>query len=141
MNEFFSLSSSILISDHVENNYSEILMITKSIIKFHWDEPLFSEGLSNIWGLRWSFEIWPFDIDLVPRINEEEEKSPNLEYQRRDLEFGINSIIFKIGAYLRSTPIIKNSQCQETSYLLLDYQQVPDEDIHCELIPLAWAQK
>ena len=77
----------------------------------------------------------------MPCINEEEEKSPNLGNQRRDLEFDINSIIFKIGAYLRPTPIIKNSQCQETSYLLLDYQQGPDEDIHCELTPLAWAQK
>ena len=77
----------------------------------------------------------------MPCINREEDKSPNLKYQRRDLEFDINSIIFKIGAYLRSTPIIKNSQCQEASYLLIDYQHVPDKDIHCELTPLAWAQK
>ena len=77
----------------------------------------------------------------MPCINEEEEKSPNLGNQRTDRKLDINSMIFKFGAYLRPTPIIKNSQCQETSYLLLDYQQGPDEDIHCELTPLAWAQK
>ena len=89
LNNFFLLSSSLVIGHHVENYCSAILRVNISTIKFQWDEPLFFQGLSSIWGLPNISEKWPFDINLEPHTTERKGKSGNQGIEGRDVEFNI----------------------------------------------------